>query len=162
MTKDLFSMKQQNSKSRILSDFSLIEKLLEKHHIDSNFCVEMMANKLGISVSYLRDVLEKNYEISPHQLIENYRLWKSLKLLERDLKEYQIINRIGYSNTRTFRRAFKKRFGILPSIYRKLTIKDKIRFRSIQIEMMNKRDPSNLFKFFLQFAICPVILSCYF
>jgi AraC-like DNA-binding protein len=116
------------SKAQKLADFQLIENLLEECYNDPNFCVEKMAQKLGLSLSYFRDIIEYHFQICPQKLIEIFRLCKSLKLLEEGLLEYQIIKRIGYSSTRTFRRAFKNRFGILPSEYKKLTSENNIHY----------------------------------
>ena len=127
----------RNSKSKVLSDLRVINNILCDCYSDPNFCVERMADKLEISTSYLREIICLNFEICPQKLIESFRLQKSLDLIEKDLKEYEIVIQIGYSNTRSFRRAFKKRFRILPSNYRKIIEYSKHNAHKIKKDLIN-------------------------
>ena len=94
--------------------------MIEENYSNCNFNVDSMARMLGISKAYLREIIGMQQGLSPQKLIEGFRLEKSLKLIEKDLTEYQIAKAVGYSSPRSYRRAFKLRFGILPSIYKKI------------------------------------------
>ena len=107
-------------KKKILSGDNFIKKLIGENYANCDFNVDLMARKLGISKVYLREIISMRYGTSPHKLIEGYRLEKSLILLEKDLTEYQISKKVGYSSTRSYRRAFKSRFGILPGKYKEI------------------------------------------
>lgn len=145
------------SKSRFLSDYLIVDKLLDECYRDPNFSVKRMSTKLGISVSYLRELVTCRFEINPHKLIENYRLTKSLELLENDMKEYDIINRIGYSSTRTFRRAFKNRLNMLPIQYKTLKNTTIAETKKFHQECINKLWPSKLLHYY--YYCIMVILS---
>ena len=109
-----------SSKKKVFRSKHFIEKLILQNFSDTNFNVDLMARLIGISKAYLREIISMQYGISPHKLIEGYRLEKSLKLIEKDLTEYQIVRKAGYSSPRSYRRAFKSRFGILPSKYKEI------------------------------------------
>jgi len=145
------------SKSKALSDYLIIDKILEECFSDPNFCVERMSNKLGISVSYLRELIINHFEIRPQKLIENYRLTKSLELLENDLNEYDIIKQIGYSSTRTFRRAFKNRFKLLPTQYKRYKNIKITETKKIHQDCIKKIWPSNILHYYYCIML---ILSC--
>ena len=107
-------------KKKILRGDDFLEKMIEENYTNSEFNVDSMSRMLGISKAYLREIIGMQHGLSPQKLIEGFRLEKSLKLIEKDLTEYQIAKAVGYSSPRSYRRAFKLRFGILPSIYKEI------------------------------------------
>ena len=90
------------------------------HYISDHACEEITqestAHALGISASHLSHFFAEKLQISFRQYINANRIAKA-RLLMRDprLTLTAICGTCGYSNMRTFRRAFMKEVGCLPS-----------------------------------------------
>lgn len=96
-----------------------IEGYIRKRFSDGLFNVNCLIRELHASESYLREIINLNYHCSPHHLIENVRLEAAIRLLGHPPNTmYSICKQIGYSNLKTFRRAFKKRTGVSPKEFR--------------------------------------------
>jgi AraC-like DNA-binding protein len=92
-----------------------IEALIETNYGEISFCVSVLADMLNVSISYLRELTQMQYGISPNELIESYRMKKAAELLQdRTLEVQNIYIKVGYTNGKTFREAFKKYHGIPP------------------------------------------------
>lgn len=92
----------------------IIEEEIKKCYTNTNFTVLTLANNLNLSQSYLRDVVHQLFMMSPKKLIETIRLNESVSLLRSNMSIYSISQKVGYSNSRSYRFAFKNRFGISP------------------------------------------------
>jgi AraC-like DNA-binding protein len=71
-----------------------------------------------MSESSLLRKLKQLTGLSPQQYIQELRLNRAYELLDNSTNNYsvqQIALQIGYKDTRSFSRAFKNRFGKLPS-----------------------------------------------
>ena len=117
----------------------LIENEISDHYHEKGFNVKCLAKKLGICESYLREIVHSKFLLSPQQLIETIRLIAGLRLLLDDMRIYEVAIKIGYYNTRSFRRAFKKRFGLTPS-----QVKTKIKIKYNNRESIRKRIQNQL------------------
>ncbi len=90
------------------------------HHVSDHACeeitLESAAHALGISASHLSHFFSEKLQISFRQYINAIRIAKA-RLLMRDpsLTLTAICGICGYNNMRTFRRAFEKEVGCLPS-----------------------------------------------
>ncbi len=88
------------------------------HEFTFNYC-NYSANEIGISVSYLREMMWIEYNMSPRLLIETIRVENALELLALDYQNLcQICKQTGFNNPKTFRRVFQKRIGISPSEFK--------------------------------------------
>ena len=100
-----------------------IEKIvnaISNRYIDRLFGVTELAYELNSSESNLREIVCMNFGMSPQKLIETIRLEKTIKLIATDSKQYSIAKTVGYSSTRSLRRAFQKRIGMSPSMYKNI------------------------------------------
>ncbi|NUM80621.1 AraC family transcriptional regulator [bacterium] len=96
-----------------------IRNLVQSNHADPSFCVKKLATLAGISTSYLRECVHRNYRVSPHELIEDYRLERAVSLLRSSslpVEDVAVVS--GFWSTKTFRRAFRRKYGCRPSDYR--------------------------------------------
>lgn len=84
--------------------------------------MKTLANRLGVSNSYLREVVRMNCGTSLGALIETVRLVHALDLIVdgRGQALYDISRAVGYLSARTFREAFKRRLGMSPSEFIRL------------------------------------------
>lgn len=96
-----------------------IRNLVQSNHADPSFCVKKLAVLAGISTSYLRECVHRNYRVSPHVLIETYRVQRAVQLLQSShCPVEEVAMRAGFWSAKTFRRAFRRKFGCCPSHYR--------------------------------------------
>lgn len=99
-----------------LADF---EKYLMKNLSNDIMTVPLLANEFTMSESSLLRQLKRLTGLSPIQYIREMKMDKARVMLEE--KTYKSISKVaskvGYADVRTFSRAFKKRFGKLPSQY---------------------------------------------
>lgn len=95
-----------------------------KTHLDCDiFSVQMMADEFHMSRSTLLRQLKRLTGFSPKQYLLEARLLKARQLLEKQSfrSVAHVAYAIGYTDVRPFSRAFKKRFGKLPSELQKET-----------------------------------------
>jgi len=79
-----------------------------------------IAEKIGITRSYLSKCFNATLKMSPKQFIIKYRMDKACELLKKSNKNItEIADAVGYSNSLTFSKAFKTYFGISPNEKRK-------------------------------------------
>ncbi len=85
-------------------------------HLCEDITLENVSHALGISVSHLSHFFSEKLHINFRQYINSNRIAKA-RLLMRDPSYTltMISDACGYSNMRTFRRAFQKEVGCLPS-----------------------------------------------
>ena len=86
-----------------------------------HICVADIVDYIGITRSWLYTLFKKRLNTSPQEYLISYRLEKSTQLLrDTNLSVADIAARIGYVDTLTFSKAFKKNFSVTPAQYRKL------------------------------------------
>ena len=85
-------------------------------HLCEEITLESVSHALGISVSHLSHFFAEKLHVNFRQYINSNRIAKA-RLLMRDSSYTltMISDACGYSNMRTFRRAFMKEVGVLPS-----------------------------------------------
>lgn len=104
-------------------DFNFLHKLFQI--LENNFCSpDFKSNNLyrllGLSKSQAYRKISSMTGMAPNQLLQELRLRKSLQLIKLKSETIaQIAYDLGFNNPNYFTRAFKKRFGILPTIFAK-------------------------------------------
>ena len=101
---------------------SSMENYLEEHYSDSMLSISSMAEEFGFSESYF-SVLFKDTLGEPYSVyLEKLRLTKAGDLLcSTALSIEDISQMVGYNNSTTFRRAFKRVKGLSPQQFRSQT-----------------------------------------
>ncbi len=94
---------------------------IQGHFQEPGLTLSNMAVDLKVKENYLYHFMKTRMDTSFSQYLENYRLTKAKERLleapEEPINEAALA--CGYANPQTFRRAFQKRFGILPSDFRR-------------------------------------------
>ena len=86
---------------------------------DENCCSQMLADRLGVSQSYLSRQFRAGTGMSVNDAVQHVRIDKVCKLLGQSaLPVEQIARQAGYSNTKYFFVLFKKYTGKTPSQFR--------------------------------------------
>lgn len=102
------------------------EKLIRhlRDHIVSNelhySSLQELASEHGVSVSYLQKSFKQVYGLPIYQYLKAYRLEKAAAALQNTKRSVtKIALDSGYTNAAKFSEAFRKRYGLPPSEYRK-------------------------------------------
>lgn len=113
---EISKIMDQNKKSH---NEKLLEKILEFIH--SNLCnsqmsISFVASQFDLSNSYFSFFFKEQMGIKFSDYIEKLRIEKACELLKEEKYNIdEVAKMVGYTNAHTFRRAFKKVVGILPS-----------------------------------------------
>ena len=88
-------------------------------HIKERITIEDLADSLGVSASYLSRLFKKETGEGFYEFLSNYRVKKAKELLiTTNFKIYEVAEKVGYNDSITFGRAFKKITGKTPNGFR--------------------------------------------
>ncbi len=99
------------------------DKILKyiQNHYKEDILFEEIAQRIGISYSYLRKIVKEETGKSLIDNVNILRINEAKRLLrETDMTLSQIAEEVGYHNIQSITRFFKKYEGILPSEYRNI------------------------------------------
>lgn len=92
---------------------------IEKNY-KSDIALQQIARHVGITPNYLSSLFKKEAGANFHDYLTRYRIAKAKELLlTTNLKSYEIIDHIGFTNQSYFARTFKRLVGVKPSAFRK-------------------------------------------
>jgi len=117
-----FSVDRERSESASRKQLDRVKRILTyiNDHYQDNLTLQQVAEVEGLSVPYLSMFFEKQMGINFSSYYSNLRLeHASEDLAETNDSIETIALRNGYAEPHSFIRAFKKHFGVLPSVYRK-------------------------------------------
>ena len=87
-------------------------------HIREKLSVPLVAQRVGVSPSYLTALFHQNLQISPGEYIRRIKLQESKQMIrENSMNFTEIAAALQYSTVHHFSRQFKEKFGITPSEY---------------------------------------------
>lgn len=87
----------------------------EKNFTNPTFCVGELADELFMSTRKLQRLTASLFDLSPNELLRDYRLSHAKALLEDGASVTTTYLNCGFKSASYFSRSFKKRFGISPS-----------------------------------------------
>lgn len=94
---------------------------IRDHIDDPNLNVSAVCESVDISVQRLTRMFQAQFDMAIAEYINSYRITLAKELLaDKHLTIVQIAEKVGYNNTDTLTRNFRKLEGITPSTYRKL------------------------------------------
>ncbi|MBR1970658.1 MAG: helix-turn-helix domain-containing protein [Clostridia bacterium] len=95
-----------------------VEEYIKSNYHNSALSVEMIANTFNIHPSYLSSLYKKQRGITLIGYIEKIRIEKAIELLTKENYNInEISSKVGFSNSTSFRRSFKKIKGTSPTKY---------------------------------------------
>ena len=116
-------------------------------HYDQNITLSALSDAIGLSVPYLSSFFDKYIGMNFHQYYTEYRLSKSIdELIFTDKTIEDISYSCGFNDVRSFVHSFKKKYKVLPSVYRKKNrfISDDKNALSYNVERKNNKYENSL------------------
>ena len=99
---------------------SLDKLVAERFYLNNDVNITTLAKEIGTNRTYLSRYLNEVLHTGFNEYINNLRLDYAHELInDRTMRMAEISARCGFSNDRTFRSAFTKKYGCSPSEYRK-------------------------------------------
>lgn len=93
-----------------------VRDLIEANMENEDFSVDELARKIGMGERQLLRKLKALTDSSPQQCIRSMRLQRARQLLEQSAGTVpEIAYQVGYGNVKSFGRAFREEFGMVPS-----------------------------------------------
>ncbi len=110
----LFAVKDENE---TLS--TTIEKYIIANYKDPSLCLNKISDEFQISESYFSHMFKDKTGVNFSTYLEKIRMEEALRLIkETDTSLNELYIAVGYNNQNSFRRAFKKIYGVTPSSMR--------------------------------------------
>ena len=99
--------------------YQKLEEYLEKNYGNPSLGVPMVAEEFGLSENYFSIFFKETMGKSFSSYLEKLRLEKAKKLIAEGKWDMETIAQmVGYGSSATFRRAFKRAYGIAPSAWK--------------------------------------------
>ena len=93
-----------------------IEKYIQSNFQNPALCLNKISDEFKISESYFSHMFKEKTGVNFSTYLENVRMKEAMRLIkETDISLNELYLMVGYNNPTTFRRAFKKVFGVTPS-----------------------------------------------
>lgn len=114
------SEKRQINKKDDIQKIKKARKIIESNLINP-FSINELSKKVGLNNYKLKVGFNEVYNTTPFSCLRSLRMEKAKDILiqEKETNIMEIANRVGYSNSSHFAVAFKKEYGINPSVFRK-------------------------------------------
>ena len=108
----------RRSRSQVLADKAVA--YLHQHYNDPELSLTTIANKLDVSYTYLSQIFNNEVGQRFQIYLQTLRMEKAKELLNySDLKNYEVAEKVGYSNVYYFGMSFKKYTGMTVTEYKK-------------------------------------------
>lgn len=96
-----------------------IQAYIDKNYGDQSLCLSRISDLFHISESYFSFLFKKTVGVNFSTYLEQIRMTQAKQLLETtDIKIADLYVAVGYNNLTSFRRAFKKKYGVAPNAIR--------------------------------------------
>ena len=96
-----------------------IEKYITENYKDPSLGLNKISDEFQISESYFSHMFKEKTGVNFSTYLENIRMTEAARLIrETDISLNELYIAVGYNNSNTFRRAFKKVYGVTPSAMR--------------------------------------------
>gem|GEM_PF-2112549 len=112
---------QENNNAKDKKHIQQVLALIHENYSNSELDLNWLVDKLDISYSHLRKIIKDNLGVTFIHYLNHLRINESKVLLAKaELTVKDIAIQIGYNNTQSFTRYFKKYEGITPGEFRDL------------------------------------------
>ncbi len=119
-TNSILRMLHEKRRDSSLSFITAAEDYVKENYWDQELCIESICQHLNVSSSYFSTTFKKTTGKTFINYLTDCRMDEAIRLLQTtECKTYEIAEKIGYSDPNYFSYAFKKKYGISPSKYRR-------------------------------------------
>ena len=103
----------------IQKNLNKIINYIDSHYTENDLSLELLADKVDISVSYISAILKKEQNTTFVKYLTQLRMEKAKEYLKNpNMKIVDIAERVGFSEAYYFSHSFKKYQGVSPKEYR--------------------------------------------
>ncbi|MBO5165807.1 MAG: helix-turn-helix transcriptional regulator [Lachnospiraceae bacterium] len=96
-----------------------IEKYIKRNYKDPSLCLNKISDEFQISESYFSHMFKEKTGVNFSTYLESIRISEAARLIQdTDINLSELYVEVGYNNPATFRRVFKKTYGVTPSAMR--------------------------------------------
>jgi len=107
-------LEQKGNSNLIL--MNKIKRYVESNYMDQNLCLYKVSSEFNLCEGYFSHLFKEQTDINFTDYLEKIRLDSaSILLKNHDLNITEIAERVGYNSAQSFRRAFKRFFGVSPT-----------------------------------------------
>jgi transcriptional regulator GlxA family with amidase domain len=121
---------------------SIVTEVVYASIVDQQCNVNRVADLLGVSTRWLQVFFLEHYAMAPRQFIESVRLKRAIVFLASGMILSDVCTEVGYSCTKTFAHACRRRLGKTPAGLRRelSTVVDKELFlRSVETQLFTEK-----------------------
>ena len=108
-------LKLLNSEHRLKTIEELVIKTINEKYSDYNLCLDSLASELNYHPAYLSSLFKNQVGVGISYFIRKIRFEKAYAMLLDGESVNQTAKKVGYDNAKSFSRAFKKQYGVIPS-----------------------------------------------
>lgn len=92
---------------------------ISENYCNSELSLKQISFDFGLNEHYVSDLFKNAYGENLFVYVERLRIEKACKIMiDKKVKIREVSQKVGYTSNSSFRRAFKKVTGILPSEYK--------------------------------------------
>jgi AraC-like DNA-binding protein len=96
-----------------------IERFVRENALHPEMGLKLLAMQFNLSEVYVSRLFKEQFGENFHSFVEGLRMDQAVRLLRTSaLNVEEIADQVGYQSANTFRRVFKRRFGVSPSNYK--------------------------------------------
>ena len=114
---EIYQKKQEEAGNKDVC--TKVRGYIREHYMEEQLCVATLGEITGIEPSYLSKMFKKKYQISVSNYILETRIGQAKELLKStDMAIWEIAEQVGFLDSNSFIRAFKRQEGVTPGVYR--------------------------------------------
>lgn len=114
---EIYQKKQEEAGNKDV--YTKVRGYIREHYMEEQLCVATLGEITGIEPSYLSKMFKKKYQISVSNYILETRIGQAKELLKStDMAIWEIAEQVGFLDSNSFIRAFKRQEGVTPGVYR--------------------------------------------
>lgn len=115
---DAFTPQKKEADTKEVNLVKTVTEYMNRNYMDSGFCLNLIADELGISSKHLASVFKNHTGMSVGEYMLSARMVKAAELIaDSNQTITQIASRVGMENESYFYRMFKKYYGCTPKEY---------------------------------------------
>lgn len=121
--KSICGISQEKYDERMQSLTNNIKNFVNENYMDCNLSIASIADSMNLNPKYMSRLFKEENEAGLLDYINTIRIQKAKSILaSQDIILEDLALMVGYTNVRTFRRAFSKMEGTTPSQYKKMEV----------------------------------------